>query len=731
MDPIHPFGEPDIGVSSVGNVFVSGPTGTGTQRSFWEGSVDGGQTFRLICPTNSPPPSAAQGCNSPPGGGDTDIAFDRHSPQKQYFSDLYALLCFRTATTNNEGVTATPAATPYPNGCAGTPPIVDRQWWAVYDPSAGTPNQSAYTGSRPLVYNEYGPAPSTWIKSNDGLNFTVADHGRGHFGADGYPAIDQVTGKVFEATYSGGNILLNIGTPQSNGDLCFLDSTNAETGLGGTCPSGTGLITVTNSVINSGDVANFVVSSMDSKRNLYVVWVGRSANPAQRQVFVSAASAASGWTNWTTPIQVSDGAAASGDAVNVFPWIKAGEAGRADAVWYGDATLQDPSSPNSTHVWNVFMSPIVYPTDGTGAITGNPVSLTLAKVTPHPMDYLDICLSGTGCITNKGNRNLADFFYITMGNDGAAEIVYDDMSNGLIQTGPMAPSTPADHAGAAVVTVARQNGGVGLLGTPVTGPSSAPVTFLNDQTKDALYPVMGGTNQPAFDILRSEMSLSGTTLTVTLKVADLTQITAGALATGGATPATNLSYVTRWQMGKTLYYAEMYGTTANLALSLSSAQFSAGKTQSIDLCSVSACDPHVLTYPEVNPPDTMPETGSATCPPSPGIGNPCTITMNVNTAHVGSPTASSLLEEVGAYAFSAMHTHQATTNPQAQADNVPLEVDGVCCYNFQAGFTAVIPEFPLPGLAVLVAGAALVAGTAVVSVRARRRRQRQGRGLIG
>ena len=37
-DPIHTFGEPDIGIDSQGRVFVSGPTGTGTQRSVWFGS---------------------------------------------------------------------------------------------------------------------------------------------------------------------------------------------------------------------------------------------------------------------------------------------------------------------------------------------------------------------------------------------------------------------------------------------------------------------------------------------------------------------------------------------------------------------------------------------------------------------------------------------------------------------------------------------------------------------
>ena len=44
-DPIHTFGEPDIGIDPQGRVFVSGPTGTGTQRSVWFGSVDGGHSL--------------------------------------------------------------------------------------------------------------------------------------------------------------------------------------------------------------------------------------------------------------------------------------------------------------------------------------------------------------------------------------------------------------------------------------------------------------------------------------------------------------------------------------------------------------------------------------------------------------------------------------------------------------------------------------------------------------
>src|SRR6184192_4173172 len=65
-----------------------------------------------------------------------------------------------------------------------------------------------------------------------------------------------------------------------------------------------------------------------------------------------------------------------------------------------------------------------------GAVGSGAPSVTLVKVSPHPMHYNDICLAGSGCIASQGNRNLADFFAVTIDHTGAAEIVYDDTSNG-------------------------------------------------------------------------------------------------------------------------------------------------------------------------------------------------------------------------------------------------------------------------------------------------------------
>src|SRR2546428_1374250 len=130
VDPINSNGERNAAMDPQGRVFNSGPTGTGTQRSTWFCSVDGGHCFRVM--TQEIPASPAVGIPAPgPGGGDTDIAFDRTG--KQYFADLWALACQRVAVTGP----ANPGATDQENflGCAGSSPGSDRQWLHLQRPT--------------------------------------------------------------------------------------------------------------------------------------------------------------------------------------------------------------------------------------------------------------------------------------------------------------------------------------------------------------------------------------------------------------------------------------------------------------------------------------------------------------------------------------------------------------------------------------------------------------------
>jgi len=134
--------------------------------------------------------------------------------------------------------------------------------------------------------------------------------------------------------------------------------------------------------------------------------------------------------------------------VNVFPWMAAGGPGRSDFGLVRHSSFADPSS-NAGQAWNVYMSQVVWPVNSSGGVTLAPPAVTMVKVSPHPMHYNSICLLGTGCITAQGDRNLADFFSVTIDHSGAAEIEYDDTSNGLIQ-----PASPRP-AGSSIIPVHR------------------------------------------------------------------------------------------------------------------------------------------------------------------------------------------------------------------------------------------------------------------------------------
>jgi hypothetical protein len=253
----------------------------------------------------------------------------------------------------------------------------------------------------------------------------------------------------------------------------------------------------------------------------------------------------------------------------------------------------------------------------------------------------------------------------------------------------------------------------------VSGTSNAPITGMTNPRQDALYPVIGGTEVPTMQLTANQLALSadGKTLTVTMKVGDLSATGVQGTATT-VTGTTQVQYVTRWQMGNSIYYALVETTPVEAAAG--QYDFAAGAAQSVDLCSVSACDPHVFIYPD-DP--TASTTGQVTCPATPSVTSPCTVTITVPVATVGTPTSASLLEEVGSYALAAAHPQTATTNAQAQVDNVPLEVDGICCFNFQPGPATSVPEAPWTP-ALLGLGLALLAAGVV-----RRRRLGTARGL--
>src|SRR3954454_20300432 len=166
VDPIHTYGEPDIKVAPNGDVHVSGPQGTGVQRSIWNVSHDNGDSYRVVqgLPLNQAiaPNKSSLG----PGGGDTEIAISRDNTV--FYSDLWALTCFTAASSKDGGA----SVSSNPLGCSHPPG--DRQWMAVFEPTAADATTSPYKGKTPLVYFTYDNVATgdQLDKTTDGINYT-------------------------------------------------------------------------------------------------------------------------------------------------------------------------------------------------------------------------------------------------------------------------------------------------------------------------------------------------------------------------------------------------------------------------------------------------------------------------------------------------------------------------------------------------------------------------------
>jgi len=672
VDPVHTYGEPDVRVSALdGATYASGPWGTGTQRSLWNISVDGGRTFR---PLHSPAITTASQSDSQipcptgvvqcAGGGDTELSIDDHGLQHTgtvYYADLAALQALKTATWDDS--TKTMAQGVYFNN----DPLnegEDRQWFATWDP---TVRPADYTGPLPvnyMLYLEVVGAGEAAAYSTDGLNYTFSE--AVPISLDGNAAIDQQTGQVLEAV--GDTSLASLGLVVYSRDPTNPASpalTSAQTVHIASLPANTDMRGL------------FPVITMDAARNAYIAYVtkasGHSASedPNYWQIWYTWAPASSGWTQWATPVKVSSGSAAA----NVMPWITAGSEGRVAIVWYGTSdAADDPSTIDAHQAWDVYMNGLTH-------ADGPAPSMHQVKVTHHPMHYGTICLEGTGCIAVQGNRNMADFFQVvTDPQTGGVDIVYDDSSNELIQANAPPPVQTADHPGAPVVLLAQQNRGIGLFGTQVHGVPASTKGMV-DVLGDGLWdPVYGPANIGQLDLKGVRVYSSASNLVIDVAAASLDNLDDAITATGAGA----VDYVVRWTGGQfedpvqglenPIYYAAVEALPGGVT------QAFAGKATSIDLCSVSACDPHVVDYGAPG------NGGTAVTVVRKQAGSFDYWELTVPRSLVGNPVDGSFLESFGAYTFARKQSASIQIpNSDAEAGITPVQVDGVCCRDARVG----------------------------------------------
>ncbi len=694
VDPIHAYGEPDVRITPDGAAHVSGPWGTGTQRSIWNRSIDGGRTFLTMhdIPVTSPSQPATQILG--PGGGDTEISVDKNG--RVYYSDL-AVYTLKFARWEED--TRTMKTGLYVHGRENYTGI-DRQWFATWDPAdqAAVRKATGYSGPFPVNYLFWaeffggcGKSPVEIVEEFDIASCEAAAHttdGVQYSPAtvwyetdnDGNVVMDQQTGTVLQAVtmnkprVSGDDAMINFGGDPSDPGVAIITRDPSKTDDPAMRRAETVKVATTPPDMGAGGL--FPVVALDEARNAYLVWVTTADLTAGQdgnawQIWYSSSPASSGWKTWSKPVRLSAAPANQ----NIMPWAVAGAGGRLAVVWYGtDDAASLVASEDTNQAWHVWLASV------SNATSASP-SIERVRVTRHPMHYGTICLVGAGCAVESGNRNLADFFEVGVDpRDGAIVVAYDDTSNELIQDAAPGFGIPepvdgiADHRGAPVVTFARQNGGIGLFGKPVGGPPASGKK-LDDDYDDATFDPLYGTEPiPALDLTGASVDVGADSLVIRMPVASLDN-TAGAVA---ATRATSLQYVARWVGGEREkaegpYHPIWY---ASVEVTPGGPSFFAGETRSIDLCSVSLCEPHILEYP------APPVSGVAIegrLIANPGDA-PDVWELVVPRSVVGSPTTSEVLESFGAYAFVRSRSAATPrTNAEGEADVTPILIDGTCC----------------------------------------------------
>lgn len=100
---------------------------------------------------------------------------------------------------------------------------------------------------------------------------------------------------------------------------------------------------------------------------------------------------------------------------HIYSTISAGDPGKVDVAWYTGDKI-DPSNTNQD--WHVDFAQV------TNADTTNP---TVHQSRPYPdrIHHGDVCLNGLLCILG-GDRSLLDFFQVQVGENGMANIAFDN-----------------------------------------------------------------------------------------------------------------------------------------------------------------------------------------------------------------------------------------------------------------------------------------------------------------
>jgi hypothetical protein len=232
----------------------------------------------------------------------------------------------------------------------------------------------------------------------------------------------------------------------------------------------------------------FPSGAVDSAGNIYVVWTtnaGRyntvQSNGQPSTTFdVWMAASHDGGQNFYGPFRVSNGVGTC-----MQPWVAAGDAGRINISWYQSNSVAPPlvnatpaltggsnnMPPGST--WNVMFA------QSLNANSREPV-FTVTQASDHVIHTGSI---SNGGLTGSSDRSLLDFFQVSIGPDGLANIFCADNGSASLHinymrqsSGPLALTNPTAVTclpippGSAVSRKVHGTAGIGDIPLPLTGP---------------------------------------------------------------------------------------------------------------------------------------------------------------------------------------------------------------------------------------------------------------------
>ena len=528
VDPILFGGEPGINfdptVAVGGRSFIDWPLGS-QQIGVLFRSEDGGLSY-----TKRYGDATALAAGGPTcigrqvptclggGGGDTDVHVTRGNG-RVYFSSQEALVAQLIGSSDDHGDTF-PADHTSPlvsSNCTG----VDRQWITSW----------ADTGTAFFAYHI--PLVGECINRNDQGGLATG------WSLSGPPKVQGVNQSgAFVADNTGGATNHNL-------YLAFINSGGYAVAV-----SRDGNATyVVHNIPGANAVRSFTKLQIDTAGNLYATWTDSSDQKTYLATSKAAdpANLVAPASKWSTPIVISPGAL----RVTIFPDVVAGSPGRMAVAYYGttaQAATPDDVKPGDGG-WLPYVSTSLNALCQWDATPCAAPTFAISKVAHRVNQDDNICTSGTACAATMGNRNLADYFDLSLDSEGHLGFVWGDAYNATKQP---------------FVKVARQASGPSLFAGKPDAKETPRTNGFRDAAGDARYPIAGAsirtaTNHPALDLLGTTIGLKdAATLEVSMRVADLTKLAeavpGGGTSVDGASALTQAKYVTRWDFGANSFY---------------------------------------------------------------------------------------------------------------------------------------------------------------------------------